>query len=144
MTGSLAQINLQGPRSRELLSRLTSADVSDAAFPFRACRRLDVGCATLLATRITYVGELGYELFVPSESALHVYDAIVAAGEPLGLVHAGLKALGSLRLLGNPTWLLRSAATGGRATGTDATGTDATGVDATGADATGADARRAG
>ena len=100
VTGAYAQINLQGPKSRALLSRLTSVDVSDGAFPFRAARTIDIGCATLLATRITYVGELGYELFVPSEMAVHVYDAIVAVGETeeFGLVHAGLKALGSLRM----------------------------------------------
>ena len=57
VTGGLAQINLQGPRSRELLAALTSADVSDAAFPFRAARRVDIGCALVLATRITYVSE---------------------------------------------------------------------------------------
>ena len=98
VSGALAQINLQGPRSRELLARLTSADVTDAAFPFRAARMIDIGCANLLCTRITYVGELGYELFVPAEAALHVYDAIVREGEAVGLVHAGLAALGSLRM----------------------------------------------
>ena len=100
VTGAYAQINLQGPKSRQLLSKLTSCDVSDEAFPFRAARTIDIGCAKLLATRITYVGELGYELFVPSEMAVHVYDQIVAMGETdeFGLVHAGLKALGSLRM----------------------------------------------
>ena len=76
VTGGWAQINLQGPNSRELLSRLTSVDVSDGAFPFRAVREVDIGCALVLATRITYVGELGYELFVPAETAVHVYDEI--------------------------------------------------------------------
>ena len=98
VTGAFAQINLQGPRSRELLGKITSASVSDEAFPFRAARSIDIGCATLTATRITYVGELGYELFVPVESAAHVYDTIVEAGAPLGLAHAGLKALSSLRM----------------------------------------------
>ncbi|KAL1525952.1 hypothetical protein AB1Y20_020778 [Prymnesium parvum] len=100
VTGGWAQINLQGPRSRELLALCTSASMSDADFPFRAARQIDIGCATLLATRITYVGELGYELFVPAESAVHVYDTIVAASAEhnLGLAHVGLKALGSLRL----------------------------------------------
>ena len=98
VSGAFAQINLQGPRSREILTQLTSVDVSEDAFPFRAARRLDIGCATLLATRITYVGELGYELFVPAEMAVHVYDEIVRVGEPLGLAHVGLRALGSLRM----------------------------------------------
>ena len=98
VTGGWAQINLQGPRSRDLLSRLTSIDVSDEAFPFRSAQPIDIACARLLATRITYVGELGYELFVPTEAALHVYDELVREGESVGLRHAGLKALGSLRM----------------------------------------------
>lgn len=100
VTGAYAQINLQGPRSRALLAAVTSADVSDAAFPFRGARTIDIGCAPVLATRITYVGELGYELFVPAEFALHVYDAIVsqASAGMHELAHAGLKALASLRM----------------------------------------------
>jgi 4-methylaminobutanoate oxidase (formaldehyde-forming) len=98
VTGGLAQINLQGPSSRALLARLTAADVSDSAFPFRGARTIAIGCAPVLATRITYVGELGYELFVPTEAAVHVYDRITAEGEAAGLTHAGLKALGSLRM----------------------------------------------
>ena len=98
VTGGLAQINLQGPSSRALLARLTTADVSDGAFPFRGARTIAIGCAPVLATRITYVGELGYELFVPTEAAVHVYDRITSEGEGAGLTHAGLKALGSLRM----------------------------------------------
>ena len=102
VTGGYAQINLQGPTSRALLSKLTPSDVSHEAFPFRAARRLAIGCALVVATRITYVGELGYELFVPVESAAHVYDEIVrvgeAAGDEIGLAHCGLRALGSLRM----------------------------------------------
>jgi 4-methylaminobutanoate oxidase (formaldehyde-forming) len=97
-TGAYCQLNVQGPRSRELLQRLTSADLSNEAFPFRAAREIDVGFARVLCVRITYLGELGYELYVPVEQALHVYDRVVAAGAPLGLRHAGLKALASLRL----------------------------------------------
>ncbi|MEZ4366050.1 MAG: FAD-dependent oxidoreductase [Kofleriaceae bacterium] len=97
-TGAYAQLNVQGPRSRELLAAVTSADVSDAAMPFRAARELDVGLARVLAIRITYLGELGYELYIPTEQAVHVYDRLVTAGARLGLVHAGLKALASLRL----------------------------------------------
>jgi len=100
VTGAYAQINLQGPKSRQLLSALTSCDVSDSAFPFRSACYIDIGCARLLATRITYVGELGFELFVPVEAAAHVYETIVSTAEAgdHGLVHAGLKALGSLRM----------------------------------------------
>jgi 4-methylaminobutanoate oxidase (formaldehyde-forming) len=98
ITGAYAQINVQGPRSRELMSAVTSADMSNDAFPFRAAREIDLGFGRALCTRITYVGELGYELFVPAEQAVHVYDLLVAAGPAFGLRHAGLKALSSLRL----------------------------------------------
>jgi 4-methylaminobutanoate oxidase (formaldehyde-forming) len=98
LTSGLAQITVQGPRSREVLAAVTSADLADAAFPFRAARDVDLGFARGLCTRITYVGELGYELFVPAEMAVHVHDELVAAGAPLGLRHCGLKALGSLRM----------------------------------------------
>ncbi len=80
VTSGLAQITVQGPRSRELLASVTSADLSDGAFPFRAAREIDLGFALGLCTRITYVGELGYELFVPAEMAVAAYDEIVAAG----------------------------------------------------------------
>ena len=99
VTGAFAQINIQGPRSRELLSQVTNMDVTDAVFPFRAVRELPIGYARVLCARITYLGELGYELYVPTEQAVHVYDRLVAVGEErCGLVHAGLKALASLRM----------------------------------------------
>jgi heterotetrameric sarcosine oxidase gamma subunit len=98
VTSGLAQINVQGPRSRELLQSLTSADLSNEAFPFRSARQIDVGFARALCVRITYLGELGYELFVPTEQALHVYEQLVSAGEAVGLRHTGLKALASLRM----------------------------------------------
>jgi 4-methylaminobutanoate oxidase (formaldehyde-forming) len=97
-TGAYAQLNVQGPRSRELLQSLTTADLSNAAFPFRTAREIDIGLARLLCVRITYLGELGYELYIPVEQAVHVYDRIVAAGTAYGLRHAGLKALASLRM----------------------------------------------
>jgi 4-methylaminobutanoate oxidase (formaldehyde-forming) len=89
---------VQGPNSRALLQKLTSADLSNAAFTFRTAREIDVGFARVLCVRITYLGELGYELYVPAEQATHVYDRLIAAGRELGLRHAGLKALGSLRM----------------------------------------------
>jgi 4-methylaminobutanoate oxidase (formaldehyde-forming) len=98
VTSGYAQLNIQGPRSRELLQSVTTADLSNEAFPFRAARELDIGFARALCIRITYLGELGYELYVPAEQAVHVYDRLVAAGAPLGLRHAGLKALASLRM----------------------------------------------
>ena len=98
MTSGFAQLNVQGPWSRELLQALTSADLSNEAFPFRTARSIDIGFARVLCVRITYLGELGYELHIPVEQATHVYDRLVAAGESVGLTHAGLKALASLRL----------------------------------------------
>jgi hypothetical protein len=87
----------QGPRSRELLQRCTSVDLSNAAYPFRTAREIDIGFARVLCTRITYVGELGYELFIPAEQAVHVYETLMAAmGSEISNV--GLKALGSLRM----------------------------------------------
>ena len=98
MTGAWCHINVQGPRSRDLLQTLTSADLSNEAFPFRTAREIDIGHARALCIRITYVGELGYELYVPTEMALHAYDRLVEAGSAFGLRHAGLKALASLRM----------------------------------------------
>jgi 4-methylaminobutanoate oxidase (formaldehyde-forming) len=98
VTSGFAQLNVQGPRSRELLQSITSVDLGNAAFPFRAAREIDIGYARVLCTRITYLGELGYELFIPAEQAVHVYDKVVDAGARFGLVHAGLRALGSLRM----------------------------------------------
>ena len=98
VTSGFGQLNVQGPRSRELLQTLTAVDLSNDAFPFRAARYVDVGFARALCVRITYLGELGYELYVPAEQAVHLYDRVVAAGPDFGLRHAGLKALASLRM----------------------------------------------
>jgi glycine cleavage system aminomethyltransferase T/glycine/D-amino acid oxidase-like deaminating enzyme len=98
VTSGYAQINIQGPKSRDLLQSITSADLSNEAFPFRSAREIDIGFGRVLCIRITYLGELGYELYIPTEQALHVYDRLVEAGKRFGLVHAGLKALASLRM----------------------------------------------
>eukprot|EP01080_Neovahlkampfia_damariscottae_P006234 gene6234-10240_t len=99
ITGSYAQINIQGPKSRELMEKLTSFDMSHENYPFASCKEIDIGYALVRCSRLTYVGELGFELFIPSEQALHVYDKIMEINDEnnLGLVHAGLYALGSLR-----------------------------------------------
>jgi heterotetrameric sarcosine oxidase gamma subunit len=98
VTSGYAQINIQGPRSRELLSSVTDADLSNEAFPFRTAAEIAIGFARVLCIRITYLGELGYELYIPAEQAVHMYDRLVEAGHAVGLRHAGLKALGSLRM----------------------------------------------
>lgn len=98
VTAELAQLNLQGPLSREVLASLTDTDLSNEAFPFRTAARIMVSGVEVICTRITYLGELGYELYVPAEDALTVYDALLAAGEPHGIRPVGLKALSSLRM----------------------------------------------
>ena len=85
VTSAYAVIAIMGPRSRELLSRVSRASFDNAAFPFAAIREIDIGYATLLASRRTYVGELGWELYVPAEFAATVYDTLVEAGADLGL-----------------------------------------------------------
>ena len=98
VTSAQAVLGVMGPRSRELLARLTDADLSHEAFPFLASREIWLGSAPVRASRVTYVGELGWELYVPTELAAGVYDAVVAAGEGLGLRHAGYHAMDSLRI----------------------------------------------
>jgi 4-methylaminobutanoate oxidase (formaldehyde-forming) len=98
MTSAYGQLNIQGPKSRELMQSLTSTDLSNEAFPFRCAREIEIGYAKVLCIRITYLGELGYELYIKAEQATHVYDIIVEAGKKFGLHHAGLKALSSLRM----------------------------------------------
>ena len=80
MTSAYAVIAVMGPRARDLLSRLTKAPLDNAAFPFGAIREIGIGYATVLASRRTYVGELGWELYVPTEYAGGVYDALMEAG----------------------------------------------------------------
>ena len=91
-------LGVMGPRSRELLSRLTEADLSNEAFPFLTSKEIYLAYAPVRASRITYVGELGWELYIPTEFALNVYEAIVEEGSDFELKHAGYHALDSLRL----------------------------------------------
>ena len=98
VTSMFAVYGVMGPRSRELLSRLSRSDLSDEAFPFGSSREIDLGYATVRATRITYVGELGWELYVPAEFAVGAYEDLMNAGADLGLANAGYYAIESLRL----------------------------------------------
>ncbi len=98
VTSAYAVLGVMGPRSRELLSRVSDSDLSDGAFPFATSREIRVGYATVRATRITYVGELGWELYVPVDFAAGVYDDLLVAGADLGVVPAGYYAIESLRL----------------------------------------------
>ncbi|MFI4868374.1 MAG: FAD-dependent oxidoreductase [Steroidobacterales bacterium] len=98
VTSQFAVLALMGPGARRLLERVTRDDVSNAGFAFGRVRRLQVAGASLLALRITYVGELGWELHVPVEYAATVYDALMRAGADLGIANAGYRAIESLRL----------------------------------------------
>ena len=98
VTGAYAVLGLMGPRSRELLARVSDADLGAAAFPFLTSREIAIGQATARASRVTYVGELGWELYVPVEQAGLVYDELAQAGRELGLRDAGYYALDSLRM----------------------------------------------
>jgi 4-methylaminobutanoate oxidase (formaldehyde-forming) len=93
-----AVLAVMGPRARDLLSRCTKTPLDNAVFPFGAIREIKIGNATVLASRRTYVGELGWELYVPAEHAGGVYDALLNAGADLGVRNAGYYAIESLRL----------------------------------------------
>jgi dimethylglycine dehydrogenase len=96
---------LAGPRAREVLGEVTDADLANAAFPWLAARWLEIGFARVLALRINYVGELGWELHVPLEHQLPVYQAVMAAGAPFAIRDFGMYAMDSLRLeKGYPAW----------------------------------------
>ena len=98
VTSGYAQINIQGPRSRELLASSPRLTCPTRRSRSAGAAEIDIGFARVLCIRITYLGELGYELYIPAEQAVHVYDRLVEAGRAVGLRHAGLKALGSLRM----------------------------------------------
>ncbi len=98
VSSSMAVLGVMGPRSRELLSQLTDADMSPAAFPFGTSQIIDLGYARVRASRITYVGELGWELYIPTECAPGVFDALMQAAPSVGGRLAGYHALNSLRM----------------------------------------------
>ncbi|TPL91549.1 FAD-dependent oxidoreductase [Mesorhizobium sp. B2-3-12] len=98
VTSAYAVLALMGPRSRDLLGKLSSADLSNTGFPFATIREIDIGYATAYANRMTYVGELGWELIVPTEFAVGVYEALHEAGREFGLTDAGYYALDALRI----------------------------------------------
>jgi heterotetrameric sarcosine oxidase gamma subunit len=98
VSSAYAVYGVMGPQSRALLQTLTRADLSDGAFPFGTSQLIDLGHSTVRATRITYVGELGWELYVPSEFAVGGYELLRAAGREFGLTPAGYYTITSLRL----------------------------------------------
>lgn len=98
LTSGLAVLSVMGPRSRELLAGLVDVDLDNERFPFGTSRVVDLGYARARANRITYVGELGWELYIPTEFAAGVFDTIEDAGGPIGLRLCGYHALDSLRM----------------------------------------------
>ena len=98
VTGGYAVLGLMGPNSRALLTEVSGADLSNEAFPFGTAREIEVGYAPVRALRVTYVGELGWEIHVPSEFAVGVFDTLMAKGEAHGLKLAGMHVLDSCRI----------------------------------------------
>jgi 4-methylaminobutanoate oxidase (formaldehyde-forming) len=98
VTGALAVLGVMGPKSRALLQSLSTSDLSADAFPFGTSREIDLGSTTVRATRITYVGELGWELYVPAEFAVSVFSMLSSKGQEFELAHAGYYAIAALRL----------------------------------------------
>jgi len=105
VTSALAVINVIGPRARKLLQKVSRDDVGNDAFRFGTCKPIEVGYAPVTALRITFVGELGYELYIPTEFACHVYETLWAAGQEFGAANAGYRAINSLHFeKGYSTW----------------------------------------
>ncbi len=98
VTDELSMFGVMGPNSRALLSELTTADLSNDAFPFGTAQHIEVAGHDIRAMRMTYVGELGWELYVPWAEASSLYNAIFDAGDAHGLKHAGYHAMNTLRL----------------------------------------------
>lgn len=98
ITSSNAVLSVMGPRSRAVLQGLTEHDMSNAVFPFGRIKRITLAGAPMLALRVTYVGELGWELHIPVEFAASVYEVLMEAGKPHGIANAGYRAIESLRL----------------------------------------------
>jgi len=98
VTSGYALINVQGPKSRELLSRVSHADLSNESFPYMSMREIDVHYARAMALRVTYQGELGWELYIPTEFAPTTFDVLMEAGRDLGIRLAGMQTLNTLRI----------------------------------------------
>ncbi|MGD2015755.1 MAG: aminomethyltransferase family protein, partial [Desulfobacterales bacterium] len=98
VTSAYAVVNVIGPKSRELLQKLTKADLSNERYPFGTCQHFTLGYAPIMSWRVTYVGELGYELYIPTEFAGHVYESLWEAGQDLGIKNAGYRTISSMHL----------------------------------------------
>jgi len=98
VTSRYACIGMWGPKARQILSKVTQADISNEGFPYMSAKQLTIGSVPVLASRVTYVGELGWEFYCPMEYGLQLWDTLWEAGEPEGMVAAGYKAIDSLRI----------------------------------------------
>lgn len=98
VTSGLPMLSIMGPKSRALLEKLSSTDLSDTAMLFGTSREIEIGYAMARVSRLTFVGELGYEIYIPAEFALHVFDKIVECGEAFGLKYGGFFAINSMRM----------------------------------------------
>lgn len=98
VSSSYACLGLWGPKARKILQKLTTLDISNEAFPYMTARQMVIGDVPALTSRVTYVGELGWEFYCPLEYALRLWDIIWEAGQPEGLVAGGYKAIDTLRL----------------------------------------------
>ena len=97
ITSGLPMIAVMGPKSRALLEKLSGADLSNAAFPFGTSQEIEIGYARVRASRITYVGELGWELYIPTEFTAHVFETLWEAGKEFGLTPAGMHTMNNCR-----------------------------------------------
>ncbi len=98
ISGAYSALGIFGPAARDILGSVTPADLGNEAFPYYSGQWIDVGVARVYAVRLSYVGELGWELHIPVDSSLAVWDALVAAGEPHGLILAGMAAMDTMRI----------------------------------------------
>jgi glycine cleavage system aminomethyltransferase T len=98
VTSVYGALGLWGPKARDILAATTSDDISNAAFPYYTAREITIGAAVCYALRVSYVGELGWEIYIPTEYATHVWDALWDAGRPHGLIAAGMAAMDSMRI----------------------------------------------
>ncbi len=98
LTSARAVINLCGPRARDVLAKVSEDDVTNHAFSYLRCREITIGAAPVLALRVSYIGELGWELHVPTEYAAHVYDVLAQAGEEFAIIDAGYRTIDTMRM----------------------------------------------
>jgi heterotetrameric sarcosine oxidase gamma subunit len=98
VTSGLPMLSLMGPKSRDLLEKLSGESLSNEVFPFGSSREIEIGYARVRASRITYVGELGWELYIPAEFASHVFETVIETGREFKLMPAGMHSMNNARM----------------------------------------------